>query len=83
MLDIVVADRLRRRPGIHRILGDYEKNRPCDLRVFFNPHDNNTCYHLVCTNLVDSLVQPQSACNYDVMHSVVLRYILCPGICQY
>ena len=29
----------------------------------------------------DSLVLPQSVCNYDVMHSVVLRYILCPGIC--
>ena len=28
----------------------------------------------LCQN---SLALPQSVCNYDVMHSVVLRYILC------
>ena len=35
-------------------------------------------WNLSYENPVDALVLPQSVCNYDVMHSVVHRYIRLP-----
>ena len=69
-------------PVAHRLSAPITYSLADDLtHVEQEPEDESLrclTWSLAYKSPVDSWVPPQSVCNYDVMHSVVHRYILLP-----